>query len=208
MTPAFLIAFIAPVLVFYGLVVLLRRARLRKAAAALDATYNPGGWGRPARIVGRHFTIEITRARKTFITNVEVQTAKTAWSSLFHAKFFEQYPDWEHAGVLKPHEERLFFTHVSFPRYGPPTEEERGLLWRWLNRGSIDRRLSYDELKETKVKRIEVKDERVATTFRGIVTNITRLRRTLAALERLALEEPMGSHGQAGANPLTPRLDQ
>jgi hypothetical protein len=183
------LVFIASILGFYGIVVLLRRARLRKTATALDATYTPGSWGRAATIAGRHFTIEISRVGKSFSTTVEVRTGKTPCSGLFYSRFFEYYPDWEHARVLKTQEERLFVAQVSVPRYIRPTEEEREALWRWLIRSSIDRRLPYDLLKQARIREILVGDEAVSTSFGGVVANVTQLRRTLAALERLASDE-------------------
>lgn len=113
---------------------------------------------------------------------------KPPCSILLLARFFDPYPNWEHARVLGPHSERLFFTKVSFPRYAPPTPQERDVLWQWLNRGSTDRRLPYEMLTAARIKMIYVENERVSTNFRGIVTNVTRLGGTLDALRRLAAE--------------------
>jgi hypothetical protein len=180
--------FMSSILGFYGIVVLFRRARLRKVAAALDATYAPGSWGSAATITGSHFKIEIGRAGKSFTTSIEVRTRKTPCPGLFHSQFFEYYPNWEHARVLKKQEERLFVVQVAIPRYSRPTEEEREALWRWLNRGSIDRRLPHDLLKQANIRQIVIQDETVSTSFGGIVSNVTRLRQTLAMLDRLASE--------------------
>jgi hypothetical protein len=191
------IALIGSILSFYGIVVYFRRARLQKAATALDATYTAGSWGRPARIVGQHFKIEIARIGKAFTTSVEVRTRSSPCRALFYPQFFEKYPDWEYARVLSPHEERLFVVRASILRYGVPTEKQKRVLWSWLNRGSAARHLSDDLLKKARIKRIVVGDDHVSTSFGGIVTNITRLRYTLAALEPLAFEESVDSTAAA-----------
>jgi hypothetical protein len=176
----------APVLAAYGLVVLVRKARLRTAAKALEGMYVDGRWWRTGKIVGQGFTIEIVRAGKTFITTVEAHARHTPGLSLLDARFFHEYPNWEHAKVLKNHGERLFFTEVSIPRYTPLTDEERDVLWHWLNRGSTDRRIPYDMLTAARIKKIYIGDESVSTSFRGVVSSVARLRPTVDVLKRLA----------------------
>jgi hypothetical protein len=83
---------------------------------------------------------------------------------------------------------RVLF-HVTHPGYGPPTDEQRNVLWRWLTRGSSDRRLSYEMLTAAKIRRIVVGDERVSTTFNGIVSNASRLRHTINLLRQLASDD-------------------
>ena len=73
--------------------------------------------------------------------------------------------------------------------YGPPTDEQRNVLWRWLTRGSSDRRLSYEMLTAAKIRRIVVGDERVSTTLNGIVSNAPRLRHTINLLRQLASDD-------------------
>ena len=160
----------ATLLAFYGLVVLVRKTRLRGAAKALEGMYVDGRWWRTGNIVGKDFTIEIVRAGKTFITRVEARARQTPGPSLLNARFFHEYPNWEHAKVLKNQSERLFFAQVSIPRYAPPTDEERDVLWHWLNRGSTDRRIPYDVLTAARIKKIYIGDESVSTSFRGVVS--------------------------------------
>jgi hypothetical protein len=78
---------------------------------------------------------------------------------------------------------------VTYPGYGPPTDEQRNVLCRWLTRGSIDRRLSYEMLTAAKIRRIVVGDECVSTSLNGIVSNSSRLRHTIDLLRRLASDD-------------------
>src|SRR5262245_40542253 len=187
MPDAIVLVVLAVVLGSYGLVVLARRARLRSAARALNGEYVDDGWSRPGRIEGDRFVIRISHVRRSFLTHVDVQpSAQVPGSYLLDAGFFEGWPDWNHVKVPALVEQRAFVVNVRFPGYASPTQDQRDALWRWLTRGGKDRRLSRNLLSAARVTRIEVSHEGLSTSFRGLVTDPTRLRRTLDALGQLA----------------------
>jgi len=189
MPAAIVTGLLAAILIGYGCGALARKVRLRSTATALEGEYIDEGWFRPGHIVGRGFAVRIVPARRSFRTHVELSASSVPGPYLLDAGFFDAWPDWNHAKVPQVKRERAFFFHVTYPGYGPPTDEQRNVLWRWLTRGSSDRRLSNEMLTAAKIRRIVLGDERVSTTFNGIVSNASRLRHTINLLRQLASDD-------------------
>ena len=186
MTAAITSGVLALVLAAYGLVARARIGRLRSAAAALNGTYADATWLRPGRIVGPGFTVRIVKVRRSFLTYVDVRARDVPGAYVLNARFFELWPDWDHVKVPQEVSQRAFFFNVRFPGYGPPDDRQRDALWRWLTRGATDRRLPFDLVSAARITSIVVGDGCVSTSFRGLVSDAGRLRRTIDLLGRLA----------------------
>ena len=184
------------VLVVYSVMTLSRRARVRRAAAALGGEYFPEGLFGPGRIVGARYTIRVAALRRSFFTDVDVRARDTPGHYVVDAPFFEGWPDWAHVKVPGSTTTRAFLFELSLPGYRAPTEAEREALWRWLHRGSTARRLESNLLAAARIRRITIGDGTVATFFKGIVTDIARLRFTLDLLGRLASDDRRAAVGE------------
>jgi hypothetical protein len=176
---------LAVVFAIYSVVALTRRRRLQAAARVLDAQYIDEGWFRPGRLSGRGFTIRIVAVRRSFFTDIEVETARTPGSYFVDAGFFEKWPAWDHVRVPGRRRERAFVVGLSVPGYVPPDDAQRDALWRWLTRGGRERRLSSTMLDAANVRRITIDDRGVSTSFGGIVSDAGRLGRAVDLLKRL-----------------------
>jgi hypothetical protein len=82
--------------------------------------------------------------------------------------------------------QRAFVVQVSFPGYGPPNGEERAALERWLERGAPHQRLRGELLTAAKITQVVVGPDSVSASFRGLVHDPDRLRRTIDLLRRVA----------------------
>jgi hypothetical protein len=153
----------------YGLVILRRRARLRRAAADIGGEYKHEGWTRPGGIGGPGFTIRIDAPRRKFYTTVSVP-AQAPGDYVIDAGFFASPLDWSHVKV----------------KGAPPSEGQREVLLRWLEPGASTHRIHEDRLAAAGISRIFVASQRISTTVDGIVTDAARLRRMVDVLSRLA----------------------
>jgi len=185
--PGFLL--MAPFVTLYGVVMLFRRARLQTAAAAIGATYVTERWWRPGKIVGRTFTVEITRYGKSFSTVVQVRVPLAPFSFLLAPHFFDGFPNWTHVLALGLERQRVFFAEVSLERYVPLTAEQRDVLMRWLDEAAAAWRVPYEMVRAAQVSQIFIQDECAWTRVRGIVSNPERLRRILDVMNRFASEK-------------------
>jgi hypothetical protein len=189
-------AIVLVVLGLYSVMTLSRRARVRRAAAALGGEYFPEGVFGPGRIVGARYTIRVAALRRSFFTDVDVRSRDTPGRYVVDAPFFDGWPDWAHVKVPGSTTTRAFVFELSLPGYRAPTEAEREALWRWLHRGSAPRRLESNLLASARIQRITIGDGVVTTFFNGIVTDTARLQSTLDLLGRLAIDDRRASTGE------------
>jgi hypothetical protein len=198
--PALVAASVAVVLMLvlaaYAGIAAARRQRVKAAADALGGEYFPDAGFGPGRIVGPRYTIRVAALRRSFFTDVDVRAGDTPGHFVIDAPFFEAWPDWAHVKVRGTTSMRAFVVELSLPGYRPPTEAERQALWRWLHRGSTERRLESNLLAAAQVRRITIGDGAVATFFSGTVTDAARLRSTLDLLGRLASDGRRPSVGE------------
>ena len=162
---------------------------LRRAAAALEATYQQAGLTRLGRIEGSGFTVRIAQVQRSFRTRVEVPTRHSPDTYFLDADFFRTPPDWSRAKVPGRRTERVFFWSLSLPAYALASREQRDALSLWLNRGPADRRLRREALHAARIASIAINDAGVSTVFDGIVTNPDRLRPAIDVLRQLAAED-------------------
>ena len=175
----------ALVVALYGVVVALRRARLRAAAEALHAQYEDAGWWRPGVIAGDRFRVRIAHVRRSFLTYVEVATEGPG-HYVITPGFFAPSPDWSCVRVPQIETQRVFVVQLSFPGYGPLNEEQRAALERWLERGAPHQRLRGELLRAAKITQVVVDPDSVSASFRGLVHDADRLRRAIDLLRRVA----------------------
>jgi hypothetical protein len=150
---------------------------------------------RAGRIAGRNFSVNVVRARRTLRTRIEVRVPNTSICAIFYSRFFDGYPNWEHAKILGSGRQRLFFAEISIPGYVTPEPEQREAVWRWLDHGPGNRQLPYELVRSARIDCIAVDAESISTDFSGVVTDIGRLSTSLALLQRFG-----GERASAQAN--------
>jgi hypothetical protein len=160
---------VALVLAAYAFVMLRRRARLRETAVAIGGEYMHEGWTRPGGIGGPGFRIRVEAPRRKFRTTVVVP-AQAPGDYVIDSGFFASPLDWSHVQV----------------QAGPPSDEQREALARWLEPGASTHRIHEDRLADVGISRIFVTNEKISTAIDGIVTDAARLRRIIDVLSRLA----------------------
>ena len=184
MATAITLAVFALILAGYGLVMLRRRSRLRRLAAALGGEYLDEGWTKPGGVTAPGFTVRIEVPRRTFRTNVEVP-AQTPGVCVIDPGFFASPFDWSHVKVPATVSQRAFVVHLSLSGYASPDDAQREAFARWLARGAAHR-VHPEMLAAAGVTRLFVSRDAVTTSFNGFVTNAERLRRTVDVLSRIA----------------------
>jgi len=182
--------FIALIFIFYGLVALRRKAKLRSLAIELGGTFLDKGLFAPGKITGNDFSLDVHcvgmgRYRR-YRTTLKVSAPQAPSTYLLKTSFFENYPDWKHVKVLGTASERAFITTITFPRYLELSPDQREILLAWLGRASVDFMEVYQTLKKNRIKEITLSEASVTTTFKGIVFNVDLLRGPLNALRRLS----------------------
>jgi len=215
MRTLFLVAVLALPFVGYALVALTRKARYRSLASKLGATHIDRGWFVPGAIAGERFEIEAAQVGKSYRTRLRVDVGGTPGCFLLRPGFFGESPDWAFAWVPGARNERVFLWEVAVRRLVEPTREQRDRLLHWLARSS-QRAGLHEVLAAAGIREIFIDDGSISVRFRGIVSNLARLQRTLEALRRLAPDDrapaatdPARGRGRTGAarrESSTPRL--
>ena len=184
MPAALLLALLALPFVAYAAIALGRKSRYRALAARLGAKHTETGLFSAGAIAGEDFRIETERAGKTFITNVHVLASGAPGRFILRPKFFERAPDWNFAWVPGTRTERVFLWEVAVGGYAKPDRQQQEALLRWLPRladlADLPRALEL-----SRVRQIVIADGSLSTHFRGIVSNLDRLRVTLEALRQM-----------------------
>lgn len=186
----FAASIIALVIIVYGFIALRRRARFRTLALELGAIFIDTGRFAPGKVSGNDFSIEahtlgVGRSRR-YYTTIKVSVPKAPGTYLLKTSFFEHYPDWQCAKALGSATERVFIATISFQRYLELSPDQRDALLSWLGRCSFRTGEFHQALKKNRIKELVLSEASIATTFRGIVSNLDRLRGSLNAIRLLA----------------------
>jgi len=186
----FAVSFIALIFIFYGFVAWRRKARFRSLASKLNATYTDMGCFAPGKITGNDFDINVYTAgvgrSRRYFTTLKVSAPKAPSTYLLKAPFFEKYPDWKFVKVLGTASERVFVTTISVPRYLELSPEQQDRLLSWLGHSSISFKEFHQVLKKNRINELVLSETSLMTTFKGVVSNLDRLRGSLNALRLLA----------------------
>src|SRR5688572_10675908 len=101
------VMFVGSLVAFDLCVVWFRRMRFRRLAAALEGSFMRTGLLR-YKVVGRDFSIEPRRVGRGYRTFVNGSVPEAPGTYLLKTRFFDRFPDWDHAMVLGMKSERAF----------------------------------------------------------------------------------------------------
>ena len=166
--------------VLFAVLAALQQRRFARLAAELGGRHVRTHIFAPGAIEGADFRIEVVRRGKGHGTRVWVAVRESPGTFLVRAAFFDGTTE-EHVFVPGQRIERVFLWELQIGGLVPPDRTQRRALLAWLPPST-----SFAELRaalhEARVAELELDCDNLATSFRGIVSNPARLRRTLAAL--------------------------
>jgi hypothetical protein len=198
MRELFLAAFLGlPFLLFAALSVW-RRGRFRNLAAELGGRHVSTGLLAHGAIEGADFKVEVVRWGKSHGTRASVPVRESPGEFLLRAGFFEGSPDWDKVFVRGVRAERVFLWQVRIGGLVRPERAQQQALLDWLPPVAEFRRLRAG-LDDAEIDELTLDEQGLSTSFRGIASDATRLRRTLAALRGLTQGRAVRAGGSRAA---------
>jgi len=185
MRELFVAAVLALPFALFALLTLWRRARFRRLAQELGGRWTSTALFAPGALEGPDFRLEVVRRGKGYGTRVSVAVRASPGVFLVRAAFLAEASGAAHVFVPGVRTERVFGAELRFGGLVPAEREQRQALLAWLPPAAELRRL-HAALEEARIDELELDPTHLAASFRGIRSDATHLRRTLAALRGLA----------------------